>query len=376
MDTTATGRLSVLVVGGGIGGLTAAVALRRLGCDVEVAEIKDDWSVAGWGLSLTGPALRALAALDLAQQCLDLGYGITSIAHCDSAGHEREVTELPSLLGPGRAAQAGIARPDLAAVLRQAAAASGAVLRNSLTVTALREAAGGVTATLSDGTTRSVDLVIAADGVGSRTRQLIGITDTPAFTGQMVWRAVVPRPSWAVRLFTFAGTTHNAGLIPISAERAYCFVTENTGSDAAVPDSALAEGMRALLASFAGRVTGVRESITDPSQVVRRPVQTIWVDGPWHLGRTLLIGDAAHTPSPQMVSGAALAIEDAVILAEELAAAAGVAEALSAFESRRRARARLVVDTSVQIGRAEQQGRHADVYALQGKCHAALAAPA
>ncbi|MFJ6561192.1 FAD-dependent monooxygenase [Streptomyces sp. NPDC091412] len=369
------GRRSVLVVGGGIGGLTAATALRRLGHRVELVELRGDWTVSGWGLSLTGPALRALDALDLAEPCLALGYGITKIAHCDGAGHVRTVIDLPGLLGEGRPSQSGIARPDLARVLREAAEKHGATLRTSLTVTRLGDESDGVRAELSDGTTRDVDLVVVADGVGSRTRALLGFTEKPEYNGQMVWRAVVPRPAWADRLFTFAGTTHNAGLIPVSSESAYCFLTENTPVQEPLPDGELATRMRELLAPFGGRVAEVRESIVDAGAVVRRPVRTVLVEAPWHRGRTVLLGDAAHTPSPQLVSGAALAIEDAVVLAQELERHAETAGALEAFSSRRIERARLVVEASREIARLEQADRHGEVYELQGRCHGALAAP-
>jgi 2-polyprenyl-6-methoxyphenol hydroxylase-like FAD-dependent oxidoreductase len=375
VDISAARRRSVLVVGGGIGGLTTAVALRRLGYDVEVAEIAADWSVAGWGLSLTGSALRALAVLGLEQRCIDLGYGLDAIAVCDGDGNELAAMRLPSLIGAGRPAQLGIGRPMLARVLREAAEESGAVLRNSLTLSSVRETGNGVTAELSDGSTRSVDLVVAADGIGSRTRRLLGIADVPAYSGQVGWRALVPRPGWADRLFTFGGPAGNGGVIPLSREGAYCFLIENTGSAGRVPDESLAEAMRGLLAPFGGRVAAVRDVITDPATVVRRPIQTVMVNGPWHVGRVLLIGDAVHSPTPQLGSGAALAIEDAVVLAEELAADTDTEAALTAFERRRRDRVRMVVETSAAIGRAQLEGRHDDARELSGKGQAAMAAP-
>jgi 2-polyprenyl-6-methoxyphenol hydroxylase-like FAD-dependent oxidoreductase len=366
---------SVLIIGGGIGGLTAATALRQAGHAVELVEIREDWTVSGWGLSLTGPALRALATLGLTEELLALGYGITEIANADGDGEVRHAVELPSLLGPGRPSQAGIARPDLARVLREAALANGAVLRTGLTVTDLDEQGTTVTATLSDGTTRTVDLVVAADGVWSKTRAALGINVEPTYNGQMVWRAVVPRPEWADRLFTFTETTNNAGLIPISQEKAYVFFTENTSSLESFPDKELVERLRDLMSVFGGRVAEVRETIQDAGDVVRRPVHTVLLQLPWHVGRTVLIGDAAHTPSPQLVSGAALAIEDAVVLAQELGNATDTLTALEAFGKRRLDRARLVVEASAEVARLEQAGRQPEVGEVLGRCHGAMAAP-
>jgi 2-polyprenyl-6-methoxyphenol hydroxylase-like FAD-dependent oxidoreductase len=365
----------VLIVGGGIGGLTAAIALRQGGHTVELVEIREDWAVTGWGLSLTGPALRALDALGLAGTLIGLGYGITEIANCDSDGNVIAEVQLPSLLGPGRPAQAGIARSDLARVLRESAEAHGAVLRTSLTVSQTLENGGSVKAMLSDGSTRDADLVVVADGAGSKTRKLLGINAMPEYTGQMVWRAVVPRPAWADRLFTFFGPGDNAGLIPISQKYAYCFLTENTAIPDVVPEDELADKMRAHLAPFGGRVAEVRDSILAPEDVVRRAVNTVLAQLPWNAGRAVLLGDAAHTPSPQLVSGAALAIEDAVVLAEELARTPDTLAALHAFGERRFGRARLVVEASGQIAGLEQAGRQSEVPGVLSRTHGALAAP-
>ena len=364
----------VLVVGGGIGGLTTALALGRRRCQVELVEVRDTWTVTGWGLSLTGPALRALDTLGLADPLIGLGYGVSAIANCSSDGAVLAEVDLPGLLGPDRPAQVGIARADLARVLREGAADAGAALRSSLRVTALEDADERVLARLSDGTTREVDLVVVADGVASRTRAMLGIEAEPSYTGQMVWRAIVPRPAWADRLFTFFGPGDNAGLIPISDRLAYCFLTENTPTPDVVPDAELADRMREHLRPFGGRVAEVRETIDDPEDVVRGPVHTLLVERPWHVGRAVLLGDAAHTPSPQLVSGAALAIEDAVVLAEELGRTSDTFRALDSYFGRRLERARLVVDASREIARLEQTGRQPEVPGVLGRTHGALAA--
>ncbi|WP_278195741.1 FAD-dependent monooxygenase [Streptomyces cylindrosporus] len=375
MNARDDARRQVLIVGGGIAGMTAAIALAGCGHTVDVVERNRDWSVTGWGLSLTGPSLRALQRLGLADACIDGGFGLTQISNCDSAGRTRNVIDLPLLLGPDMPALAGLSRGVLHEVLRDAALARGAVLHTGMSVAALEQAADGVTARLTDGSARHVDLVVGADGIRSTVRDMLGMPAEPAYTGQMVWRAIVPRPGWATTLHTFAGPVHNAGLIPISQDQAYAFVTENHADSGVLPQEELAERMRDLLNVFSGRVAEVAATIKDPELVVRRPVHAGVVDGPWHRGRTVLIGDAAHAPSPQMVSGAALAIEDSLVLAEELGLHDDVETALEAFGRRRLERCRLVVETSVKVGELEREGRHAEAHKLQDRCHQVMAQP-
>ncbi|MFF3503432.1 FAD-dependent oxidoreductase [Streptomyces sp. NPDC003247] len=367
---------SVLIVGGGIAGLTAAIALARTDWEVEVVEANPDWSVAGWGLSLTGPSLRALDRLGLADECLAAGYGIAEITNCDSAGEPTSVIALPRLLGEGRPAQAGLGRPALHRILREEAERRGAVLRTGATVTSLAQRGSEVDVQVSDGTSRTVDLVVGSDGIRSAVRGLLGIEAESHYGGQMVWRALVPRPDWVQSLHTFTGMEHNAGIIPISQDRAYVFVTENGAEPGVLPADELDWRMRDLIAGFTGRVKPIRDSIGDPADVVRRPVTTSLVAGAWHVGHTVLIGDAVHAPSPQMVSGAALAIEDGILLADELASGDPVETALKRFGARREPRCRYLVESSVRIAALEGAGQHAEAHALQQGCHRRMAEPA
>lgn len=367
--------LRIIVIGGGIAGLTAATALRARGHAVEVLERQGEWPAVGWGLTLNGPALRALRSLGLDARCAEVGFPIDAINNCDVRGNVFHVVEPPSLLGPGQPVMVGIGRPALSRVLREAAEASGATLTLGAQVTAIEEGADGVTAVLADGTRKEADLIVAADGVHSAVRRSIGIGDEPSFLGQAVWRTTVPRPAWVDRLTTFNGERHSSGIIPISQDDAYVFTTQLTpdqGIDAGVD---LAAELRKLLAPLEGDVAALRDGIVDSDRVVRRPVWGLLVDGPWHRGRTVLIGDAAHTCAPGMVSGATLAVEDSVVLAEELESGT-LEEALTRFGRRRIERARLVVDAAQAMVDLEHEYRYAEEHEVQGRAFAALAAEA
>lgn len=366
----------IIIIGGGIAGLTAAVALRRRGHAVEVLERQDEWPAVGWGLSLTGPALRALRAIGLDRSCIDAGFAIDGIDNRDVQGTLLHQVDPPSLLGPGQPIMVGIGRPALSRVLREAARAAGAILTTGAQVVRIEERPDGVTAVLADGGRKSAELIVAADGVNSATRPAIGISDMPDFLGQAVWRTTIARPSWAGRLTTFNAARHSSGVIPISEDDAYVFTTQITPERTLAPGSNLAAGLRALLAPLEGEPAGIRDQIGDSDRVVRRAVLGLLVDGPWHRGRVVLIGDAAHTCAPHMVSGAALAVEDAVILAEELQTGPSLDDSLRRFGDRRLGRARLVVDASLAMVDLEFEHRYAEEHEVQGRAFAALAATA
>ncbi|WP_431951649.1 FAD-dependent monooxygenase [Nocardia lijiangensis] len=367
---------SVMIVGAGVAGLTAATALARKGWQVEIAEASPYRATAGWGLCLTGPSLRALDVLGLADACSAVGYGMSVITHVDVDGIPRDQVELPRLIGAQRPAMVGIARPELHRILHAEAERCGVVVRNSLTVTAVDQQGDLVDVRLSDGTDRQVALLVGADGIRSSVRDLMGFETPVDYLGQMVWRALVPRPEWVTGIHQFAGKVNTAGLVPISSNSAYVFLTENGVPPNVLPDSELASRLADLLTAFPGRVTEIRPLVSASGSVVRRPVQTAFLTGAWNHGNCVVIGDAAHAPAPQMASGAALAIEDGLVLAEELERHETVGTGLEAFVERRAQRCRTLVATSVTIAGLEQAQRHSEAYPLVDACHRQMAQPA
>ncbi|BDH12695.1 FAD-dependent monooxygenase [Streptomyces hygroscopicus] len=367
---------TALIVGAGLAGLTAAIALARREWQVEIAEVRPSKATSGWGLCLTGPALRALDELGLAEACLAEGYGVSVITHVDVEGEPAGEVRLPRLIGAQRPAMVGIARPVLHRILHAEAERCGVAVRHGMTVTAVDQEGELVRVQLSDGTDRQVALVAGADGIRSPARSLLGLETSLDYHGQMVWRALVPRPLWATGIHQFAGKADTVGLVPISGSQAYVFLTESGVARSVLPDAELAPRLQQLLEDFPGRVAEIRPLVSVSESVVRRPVRTSFLEGAWNRGNGVVIGDAAHAPAPQMASGAALAIEDGLVLAQELGRHASVGAGLEAFAVRRMPRCRTLVETSVAIADLEQAQRHHEAHRLVDACHWLMAEPA
>ena len=372
---------NVLVVGGGLAGQTLATALSRRGLRPDLIELHPHWNVLGVGISVQGPTLRALRSVDLLDRCLDEGFGYSELTNCDQNGKVLSVVDLPRMLGPDYPSCVGIMRPVLHDVLFDAMHAAQVPVRMGLTVATLHQDEDGVSATFSDGSAGRYDLVVGADGAYSKLRaELFGAVPRPQYTGQAVWRAMVPRPANVKGRHSYYGPRHKSGFNPVSQSEMYIYLVENVTGNPRVEPEEWPSRMRSLLMDFGGYIGAVRDTITDPSRIVYRPVESMIMPAPWHKGRVVLIGDAVHTAPPQLASGAAIAIEDAIVLAEMIAdsGAAEIPAMLDRFVARRFERCRLVVENSYRLGEWEKNPRvaGADPAALQAASYAALAQPA
>jgi 2-polyprenyl-6-methoxyphenol hydroxylase-like FAD-dependent oxidoreductase len=207
----------------------------------------------------------------------------------------------------------------------------------------------GVAVTLSDGSAARYDLVIGADGVYSQARATI-FPDAakPEYTGQAVWRYNLPRPPELDALHAYNGPT-GVGLVPMSADLMYLFATTPEPENPWYPRDGLTARMREKLSSCAPVIRDLAEHITDDDGVVYRPLETLLLEGPWHRGRIVLLGDAVHATTPHLGQGAGMAIEDSIVLSEELVRHDYLETALTAYRERRFARCAYIVRSSIAI---------------------------
>jgi len=363
---------SALIVGGGIGGLTAAIALRRKGVPVNVIERDPTWSVYGVGIIQQMNVVRAMGQLGVLDAYLSKASGFDSTTiFVGPSGQQDAKFDTPRLAGPDYPSNAGVKRRDLQQILGDEAKRLGAVIRLGLTISDMSDDGAGVDVTFSDGSTGRHDIVIGADGIFSSTREaILPNAPKPVYTGQFVWRYNLPRPADLDGIQIFAGPC-NAGLVPMTKDLMYMFLVtqEEEGMMLDVEGSALALRDRAGSMMPPPQLKPWIEMITDDAEVVARPMEVIFLkDDPWHKGRVVLLGDAVHASTPHLAQGAGMAIEDAIVLADELEKAQAPEAAFEAYRERRFKRVEHVAINSIRIGEM-QMGKTPpfDVGALTGQ---------
>ena len=335
----------ILIIGGGIGGLTAAIALRQRGYEVEVIEKDPDWTVYGVGIIQQSNVIRCMSQLGILDEYLAAAFGFDCVDVFLPDGRHAVRVSSPTLV-EGKPANLGVSRPALHKVLGDSAIRAGAKVRLGVTATALNDDGEGVTARFSGGSEGRYDLVVGADGLYSDTRSKI-FTDPPQpeFTGQSVWRYNFPRTDDVDCLKSYEGPV-GVGLVPLSQTLMYMFVTTPEPGNPRYPREGLAKEMRSKLDGAAPAMAALAEQITDDTGVVYKPQECVFLEGDWHSGRIVLLGDAVHATTPHLGQGAGMAIEDAVVLADELARAADPEAAFRAYRERRFERCRFIITTS------------------------------
>lgn len=347
---------NALVIGAGIGGLTAAIALRRAGIEVDLIEINPNFSVYGVGIIQPNNTLRALDRIGLAERCVELGTAFPGWRVHDAHGNFVMDAPNESRAAPLYPPNNGIPRPDLQKVLSEAAIEHGTDIRLGVKLEDIADHGDRVEVRTSDGRTDNYDLVIGCDGLYSDTRERVfGTTIKPEFVGQSVWRYNMPRPPELIWGEIHNGPTSKVGLTPMRPDLMYMFIVSAEPGNPRMPSDQLARLMRERLTGFTGVVAELAKLIVDPAEVVYKPIENLLLPSPWYKGRVLIIGDAAHATTPHLAQGAAMAIEDAVLLGDLLAHDQLLPDLLEQFMKRRFDRARYVVESSDQIARWEME---------------------
>lgn len=335
----------LIIAGGGIGGMTAALALHRAGHEVTIFERTPAFTEIGAGMSLWPNATRILQALGVMGDVLAHGEPVSQFNLQRPDGRTISTIPMDGFSTPAVC----IHRADLHQALRQAL--TPVRLVGNQTVQSFGQDASGVFVQFASGLEARADGLIGADGINSAVRAQIHGNARPIYRGYRIWRGIAPDRAGRVRghISETWGAGQRFGILPIGQGRICWYATRN--GPPAHPDSP--EGRKAeieeLFHDWHSPIPELiaatpQESILKNDARDRRPLRH------WGEHRVTLLGDAAHPITPNVGQGACMAIEDAACLAKALAAAGDVPSAFRAYESMRRSRTAFVARQSRRIG--------------------------
>ena len=336
--------LNIAIIGGGIGGLTAAIALRQKDFSVTLFEQAAKIGEVGAGLQISVNAVRVLNALGLNPQNWPCSKPKSVTLH--DYKHGRIVAKV-AMNSTADVPYLQFHRADLIENLMQAAIKAGVSLKLGTQVSNITDKAE-----VAD---QSFDLVIGADGVRSTIRDQFYDAEKPRFTGQIAWRALVssndlPR-SFSQNTHVYMGPNKHLVMYPLRDGKLINIVAveeRNTWTDEGWNHAGNADELRHLFSGWCGNVTTLLDAVKDPIVwgLFAHPTLHSWIKN-----RLVLLGDSAHPMVPFVAQGACMAIEDAWVLADQLAKNADIGTALQAYQNIRKPRATKVQQTALKSGR-------------------------
>jgi len=367
----------VLVVGGGFTGLTTAIALAQREVQVTLVDKASAWARVGHGLTIQGNALRVFEQIGVIDEVLAKGQPENSVTLYFADGTVMTELPTPRTGGDHLPATLGALRPDLHEILLERAVALGVEVRLGLELDSFENHPDFATSVLSDGAVENWDAIVVAEGIKSQTRAKLGITEDRAPTGLGIWRAVtsrLPGMSGGIAYPADDSGAYKVGYTPVSATQCYVFVLCRPER----PDNGLEDWqeVRRLMHDFHGEFDYLRDTIDEHTFLNFQGIDWIFVEGPWHRGRVVALGEAVHAVPPLIAQGAALCVEDALLLADHLTRDGELDQSLAEFHARRLPRVKSVVDASLLLAKWEQNpgSPDADPGRVMGQALAALVA--
>ncbi|MFF0153633.1 FAD-dependent oxidoreductase [Micromonospora sp. NPDC005203] len=342
----------VVIVGAGIGGLTTAIALRRIGIDVVVIERAGaDELAKGVGVHLWSNAIRALQHIDLADQVAEIGTEVTAHRNLDWRGRRLGSFDLAALSDEFGAPSVGMSHPDLHRLLLQTLGPD--VLRLNSELIGFEQNTQRVVARLADGSVERGDLLIGADGIASMVRRQLHGPTKPRYSGMAAWHGITDYTDPQIpvsEMRTYWGPGARILHYHVTGQRLYWLAMLK--SPPCMPEPP-AGRQAAVLKTYRGWPAHIQRMIaaTEPDAILRNDVVDRDPLQHWGFERASLLGDAAHPMTPDMAQSAGQAVEDAVCLAGILKAAADPVAALREYEQRRTGRANEFVRTSRMVSR-------------------------
>lgn len=340
------------ILGGGIAGLTAAIALRRIGIPAQVFEAAPEIKPVGAGLVLAANAIKGYVKLGIAEKIIARGRLLPTFSILDNRGRKIAYADADAIAQKYGLHNFAIHRPEL----HEALMAELDPAQLHVNKSALRVEQNGDKATLyfQDGTSHETDYLIVADGIHSPIRRQLVPGSTPRYAGYTCWRAVTDNPGLSLTGATETwGAEGRFGIVPLAGNKIYWFACVNAPQNDPAMRAMQPEGLQRIFQKFHDPIPAILRHTPDDSLLWNDIIDLKPIPR-FAFGNIVLIGDAAHATTPNMGQGACQAIEDAVILADELAAHDSPAAAFASFERRRLPRTHYIVNNSWTLGKIAQ----------------------
>lgn len=348
-------QINIAIIGGGIGGLTLAIALQRRGLPVTVYEAAPEIKPLGAGLALAANAINAFIKIGVGDSVLNAGKVLKLLRIKDERGNvltETDSEKISARLGVIN--NFTIHRADLHDVLIRHLL-PGSLQLNKRCVDWQR-VDKRIVLKFADGSTISSDYVIAADGIHSAIRKKLLPAKHPRYAGYTCWRGIIdhiPAQADPDETSETWGIGSRFGIVPLKNDRLYWFACLNAKQNDPLMRSYGKEGLLRRFGHFHAPIRQILES-TSEDRIIWNDIIDLRPLKKFAFDNILLLGDAAHATTPNMGQGACMAVEDASVLATSIDSSASIEHAFAEFETRRIRRTTAVVNKSWNIGRIAQ----------------------
>lgn len=345
--------MKVIIAGGGIGGVSAAIGLAHQRHGVEILERADGPRVAGAGISLQPNAFQALQELGLDQAVIELSESAADARLLHSSGRLIQSFDFRRYQTEHSFAPHTIHRAALLEAMLAAAKDADVTINFGQCLETVHDHGNTVEVVLASGETQSADVLIGADGINSRVRAILHGDEPKRYSGYVCWRGIVQEPEVVDRVDTMTemwGKGMRFGFMKCSESQVYWFATMSTADR-----SGNIADWKSNFSQWAAPVPDLLKH-TPHDQIVFNDISDRSPIFPWGRGRVTLLGDAAHPMTPNFGQGGAQAIEDSVVLSKLLRREADPVWALREYERHRHPRTKQLVDASRQYGAIAQGG--------------------
>ncbi len=341
------------IIGGGIAGLTSAILLEQAGIKTEITELAAEWKPVGAGIVLWPNCLKILERIGLKDKVESLGNPIEEMRVIDTNGKKINSLNFENVFSRGFFASA-IARADLHSVLVSGLKDTKVLLSD--TAESISQNESKVNVKFRSGRTDEFDFVIGADGINSKVRSILFGDIKTRYSGYTTWRFMVKGDIDFDRRHAYEiwGRGKRFGIVPVGRENIYyCFAVMNSSPGLEANRNITVDKFLKVFEEFKPAAGKVISLINNDTRLINNDLCDIRLSE-WHKGRAVLAGDAAHAITPNMGAGAAMAMEDSAMIADELVAGREPKIAFRNFFAGRNKRVTKVCNDSYRLGKMAQ----------------------